>query len=134
MLQSYLAYKKAKEHGAYDALLINRSGCITEGTRTNFFCIKDRTLYSADESEILLGVTRKAVLMAARRGKFSVEERDISFHDLEDYDGAFITSTSSKILPICMIDNYTFVEMPKALSELMNTFDKFLVECGGTLS
>src|SRR3989344_5668234 len=38
MLQSYLAYRNAKENGAYDALLINREGRITEGTRTNFFC------------------------------------------------------------------------------------------------
>ena len=134
MLQSYLAYKKAKEHGAYDALLINRSGCITEGTRTNFFCIKERTLYSPPESEILLGVTRKAVLTAARRGGFSVEEKNIRLYDLADYDGAFITSTSSKIIPIRSIGDHVFGERPEALKELMSVFDNFLDECRGTLA
>ena len=133
MLGSYLAYKKAKEHGAYDALLVNRKSCITEGTRTNFFCIKDRILYSAPENEILMGVTRKAVLMAARRSGFALEERNIGLYDLEDCDGAFITSTSSNILPVHAVDNYTFAETPKALKELIDTFDKFLEECGGRL-
>jgi branched-subunit amino acid aminotransferase/4-amino-4-deoxychorismate lyase len=44
MMRSYLAYKKAKESGSYDTLLINNEGYITEGTRTNFFCIKDKTI------------------------------------------------------------------------------------------
>ena len=30
MLQSYLAYSKAKKLGAYDALLVNRNGFLTE--------------------------------------------------------------------------------------------------------
>ena len=54
MLQSYLAYRKAKEADCYDALLINMEGCITEGTRTNFFCIKEKTITTPPESEILL--------------------------------------------------------------------------------
>ena len=39
MLQSYIAYSKVRETGAYDALLINHDGFILEGTKTNFFCI-----------------------------------------------------------------------------------------------
>jgi len=134
MLQSYLAYKKARERGAYDALLMNKKGCITEGTRTNFFCIKGRTLYSPPESEILLGVTRKAVLIAARREGFQVEERTIGLYDLEDYDGAFVTSTSSKILPVRSVGDHIFTKQPEALKELMSMFDNFLDECRGTLA
>ena len=70
MLQSYLAYKKAREAGAYDALLISSKGCITEGTRTNFFCMQGRTLISPPEDEILLGVTRKVVLKVAKEEGF----------------------------------------------------------------
>ena len=36
MLPSYLAHRDAKAAGAYDALLINRHGNVTEGTSTNF--------------------------------------------------------------------------------------------------
>ncbi len=127
MLQSYLAYKKAKETGAYDALLIDNDGCITEGTRTNFFCIQGRTLISAPEEKILLGVTRKAVLKVAKDNGFDYDERPITWGEMQKYGGAFITSTSSKIIPVCSIDG---VDMPREsaseLRELMQKYDQFL--------
>ena len=134
MLQSYLAYRKAKEVGAYDALLINKKGCITEGTRTNFFCIKEKTLYSPPESQLLLGVTRKAVLKVANDNGFVLQETDIRPNDLKEYDGAFITSTSSKIIPVRSIDGYQLNAPPQTLKELMGAFDAFLRECGGVLT
>ena len=134
MLESYLAYKKAKESGAYDALLINNAGHITEGTRTNFFCMKGKTIFTPNENEILLGVTRKAVLKVARENNSEVVEQNISAADLENYDGAFITSTSSKIVPIRSIDAHVFNAFPPALHELMRLFDEFLATCKGTLS
>lgn len=133
MLQSYLAYRKAKELGAYDALLINRDGHITEGTRTNFFCIKDKTIYTPPEKDILLGVTRKAVLKVAIDNGYEVLEKDIKVDDVENYDGAFISSTSSKIIPIKSIDEKVLNPQPDALVELMDLFDEFLTKCEGKL-
>lgn len=133
MLQSYLAYRKAKESSAYDALLINREGCITEGTRTNFFCIKDKTLFTPEEKGILLGVTRKAVLKVAAQNGYEVVQKEIRLADLRAYDGAFLTSTSSKILPVHSVDECVFGTQPAALKELMRAFDEFLDECGGKM-
>ncbi|MEK7156893.1 MAG: aminotransferase class IV [Patescibacteria group bacterium] len=133
MLQSYLAYRTAKEAGAYDALLIDREGRITEGTRTNFFCMKGRTLFSPDENTILPGVTRKAVLKVAADNGFQVEQKDIRPADLQEYDGAFLTSTSSKILPVHAVDGFQLAEQFAALKELMDAFDAFLEKCGGRL-
>ncbi|OGG80552.1 hypothetical protein A3A39_01535 [Candidatus Kaiserbacteria bacterium RIFCSPLOWO2_01_FULL_54_13] len=134
MLESYLAYRKAREAGAYDALLVNSKGCITEGTRTNFFCIQERTLISPPESEILLGVMRKAVLKVAKERGFEIEEKEILTSDILESDGAFVTSTSSKILPVRSIDSQTQKEPPANLRELMKAFDAFLSECGGSLN
>jgi len=133
MLESYLAYKKAHEAGAYDALLIDRSGRITEGTRTNFFCIKDKTLIGPHERDILLGVARKGVLRVAEAEGFTVKEKDIRLSDLGQYDGAFITSTSAKILPVRRVDAHTFGAPTPALAQLMAAFDRFLSECGGNM-
>ena len=133
MLQSYLAYRKAKQAGAYDALLLDDNGCIVEGTRTNFFCIRSRTLISPPEEKILLGVTRKAMLHVALKNNFTLEEREIQWSDIQGSDGAFITSTSSKIIPVRSIDGQTMAGPPSALRELMRAFDEFLVTCKGTL-
>ena len=132
MLGSYLAYRKARMASAYEALLVNH-GNITEGTRTNFFAIKEKTLYSAPEKDILLGVTRKAVLTIATQNGFRVEERNLRLDDIKEY-GAFLTSTSSKILPIRSIDSLTLREPPLALKTLMFLFDEFLKTSTGTLS
>ena len=132
MLGSYLAYRKARMASAYEALLVNH-GNITEGTRTNFFAIKEKTLYSAPEKDILLGVTRKAVLTIATQNGFRVEERNLRLDDIKEY-GAFLTSTSSKILPIRSIDSLTLREPPPALKTLMLLFDEFLKTSTGTLS
>ncbi len=134
MLQSYLAYAKARDAGCYDALLVNSKGCITEGTRTNFFCIEGHTLISPPENEILLGVTRKAVLEVAKRNGFVLKEMDIPASDLATYDGAFITSTSSKIVPIRCVDSFSFAAVPAELKRLISVFDAFLSECAGVLT
>lgn len=125
MLGSYLSYRKAKEAGAYDALLIADDGTILEGTRTNFFLIKDRTITGAPLKRILEGVTMKHVLQIAREKGYQVREEAIRLADIEKADGAFLTSTSSKILPLTKIDDRTLA-IPDALKELMKAFDDFL--------
>ena len=125
MLRSYLAYRKAKENKAYDALLINQKGFITEGTRTNFFCIKDKTIYTPFEKDILLGVMRKTTLKVALKNGYRIVETNIKIDDLESYDGAFVTSTSSKIMPIKSIDGGP-LNYPETLKELMRLLNNFL--------
>lgn len=132
MLQSYFAYSRARESGAYDALLINHDGFITEGTRTNFFSIKDKTIYSPFEKDILLGVMRKATLKVASENNYQIVEKDIKLEDIKSYDGAFVTSTSSKIIPIKSIDGY-ILNVPHTLIELMTLLNEFLSNCGGKM-
>ncbi len=131
MLPSYLAYKKAKDKNCYDALLLNRHGNILEGTRTNFFTMKDRVLYTAPKKTILDGVTRQTVIAVAKEKGFSIEEWDISLSQLKEYDAAFFTSTSAKILPIHQIDDFVFPSFPSVLRKLMNHYDDFLEKSKG---
>jgi branched-chain amino acid aminotransferase len=126
MLSSYIAYKEAKEKDCYDALLVNREGNITEGTRTNFFAVKGNIIYSPFEKGILLGVMRKHVIDVAKQNGFMVEENNIPFASISEYDGAFLTSTSTKILPIKKIDDFEYPEIPSALKKLMAAFDAII--------
>jgi branched-chain amino acid aminotransferase len=126
MLQSYMAYHDAQRQGAYDALLINREGNITEGTRTNFFAIKGTSIYSPREKDILLGVTRKHVVEVARDNGYTLEEADIALQDLKEYDGAFLSSTSSKILPIKSVDDFEYAAISAELARLIGLFDAFM--------
>lgn len=127
MLPSYLAYREASAAGAYDALLINDEGNVTEGTRSNFFTLKGKTICSPKESDILLGVTRHHVIETAKANGFEVVEKDIPLNNLQNYDAAFLTSTSSKIVPVRTIDELTIQSEPTPeLQELMRIFDSYL--------
>lgn len=132
MLQSYIAYKKAKESGAYDALLINHDGFILEGTRTNFFCIKDKVIYTPRELDILLGIMRKVTLKIALENNYQIVEKNIKLDDIKSYDGAFVTSTSAKIIPVKSI-NGTILNYPETLKELMKLLNDFLESCKGKM-
>lgn len=129
MLESYLAYRKAKAAGAYDSLFVNREGHAIEGTRTNLFGITGKKIVSAPSDRFLDGVTRKHVLEVAAKNGFSYEEKLFSVEDLLAMDGAFLTSTSTNIVPIASIDEKPFSNpVPAALVELMRVFNAFLEE------
>lgn len=125
MLGSYLAYRAAKEAGAYDALLIDRDGCITEGTRTNFLAFRDNNIISPPLKDILLGVTLKYVMTVAKEVGLSIVHEPIPVSALSSIDGACITSTSSKIIPLSRIDALN-IPIPETLKNLMQLYDAFL--------
>ncbi len=109
MLPSYLAYRQARRNDAYDALLVDRNGNITEGTRTNFFVLDGSTIVSPPTDAILSGVTRAVLLETARKEGFNVIERPIPLSSLKRIEAAFLTSTSAKVLPIRQVNEQLLV-------------------------
>jgi branched-chain amino acid aminotransferase len=131
MLPSYLFFTKARKNGHYDAVFLDDDGNILEGTRTNFFVIKDSTLYTAPKEFVLDGVIRQTLIATAKKNGYTVKEEKIPLSGLNEFDGAFLTSTSTKILPIAQIDEFKFPEIPGKLKELMKVYDTFLDESKG---
>lgn len=125
MLPSYIAYKKAKEHGCYDALLIDKQGILLEGTRTNFCTVKEKTIFRAPYERVLEGVTFLTLSTVAKREGFAIVEKEIPIGDITNYDGAFITSTSTKIMPIRQIDTTT-LQIPDTIRNLMRAYESML--------
>ncbi len=133
MLMSYLAFTKAQKNGCYDALLLDKDKNILEGTRTNFFAIKDKTLVTAPKDVVLEGVTRQVVIKVAQENGYSIKEELIPLDSLSHYDGAFLTSTSSNIMPLIQIDDYKFNQISENLKEFMQQYDAFLVSSKGVI-
>lgn len=126
MLPSYLFYKDAAQKGAFDALLLDHLGNILEGTRSNFFAIRDTTLYTPLLEHVLNGVTRQTVIACAREHGYTVREEMISFSTLFSFDGAFLTNTSGKIVPIRTVDGQTFPEIASEIKRLIKLYDEYL--------
>lgn len=86
---------------AYEALLTNESGYITEGSRSNvFFMGKDKKLYTSPAGSVLKGVTRTHVMEICTRLGLAVLEKTVHTRDLADMQGAFITGTTVNVTPV----------------------------------
>ncbi len=100
--------------GAYEALLVDDQGNITEGSRSNIFFLKNGLLLTPPARTVLLGVTRKHVINLCKSMKLQVLEELLHRGEISAISGAFITGTTVDIAPIRSIDDYTIssVENP----------------------
>ncbi|MEW5727642.1 MAG: D-amino-acid transaminase [Pseudomonadota bacterium] len=106
LLPNLLARQSANEAGAFEALLVNDDGHVTEGSATNFFIIgRDGALltHPADQS-ILAGITRANVLAQARTLGLEVGERPFGLDEVATAREAFLTGTTVMVLPVTRID------------------------------
>jgi D-alanine transaminase len=107
LLPNILAKQAAREAGAYEAWLVDDDGLVTEGSSTNAWIVtRDAKLVtrSADHA-ILNGITRLAVIELARGEGLQLEERPFSVAEAKGAREAFITSTTSFVLPVTQIDD-----------------------------
>lgn len=104
LLPNILAKQEAYENGCTEAVLV-RDGFITEGSSSNIFMVKDSQVYTAPLSNhILAGITRLAVKEVAHELNISFVEESFTTAAFYQADEAFLTSTSSEVLPITLAD------------------------------
>jgi D-alanine transaminase len=126
LLPVVLANQKATDENAAEAILV-RDGLITEGTHTNFFTVKDETVFTAPCSKLILGgITRKVVLEFCNKFKIDYREEFINKDDLKNFDEFFITSTTKEITPVVKIDYWEINdgEPGKITKSLQSLFKK----------
>lgn len=106
LLPAALAKQAAKEAGAYEAWLVDRDGKVTEGSSSNAWIVtRDNVLVTRGLSRAILGgITRSAVLELARREGLRIEERAFTVAEALDAREAFVTSTTSFVMPIVSLD------------------------------
>jgi branched-chain amino acid aminotransferase len=107
------------EKNIYEALLVNQEKNVTEGSRSNFFLIRNNELFTAPTHEILEGITRKVLLRLCSENHILFHEKSIKADELLQFEAAFITGTSPKILPVCSIDKLNFNPQHTMLNQLM---------------
>jgi branched-chain amino acid aminotransferase len=101
-------YHKLILEGAYEALLVNRDYCITEGSRSNIFFIKGDTLITAPDKAVLSGITRKHLLEICSENGVNVEFSSVKADKISEYESVIMTGTSPAVLPFYCIDNKFF--------------------------
>jgi branched-chain amino acid aminotransferase len=103
-LNCILACIQAMEAGADEALMLDDRGFVATCNSTHFFIIRKGELWTSGGGYCLAGITRDAVLRAARRAGIPAYEKDFSLFDVYGADEAFCTGTFAGLTPIVKID------------------------------
>jgi len=105
-LNNILAKIEAKKRGAYEAIMLNASGKLTEGTICNLFFHKDGILYTPSlDCGILDGITRGVVIDLAKREDLKVKEGKFTRKDIYSAEEVFITNTTTEVMPVSRVDD-----------------------------
>lgn len=129
LLPNILGKQKAAEAGAYEAWQVDADGTVTEGTSTNAWIVtKDGELVTRQLSHaILSGITRQSVLKIAAEAQVKFVERPFTVAEAKEAREAFLTSTTSFVLPIVTLDGDTIGDgkpgpLSKRLRELYHAY------------
>ncbi|MBR5280482.1 MAG: aminotransferase class IV family protein [Clostridia bacterium] len=118
-----------KKQDVFEALLLNREGFYTEGSRSNLFFVKrgEDCIYTAPSSMILEGVMRRHLLEVCKSLNVPVIQEAISKEEMPLVEAAFLTGTSIKVLPIAVIDGKQYESSAHPLvRKLMQGFDDYI--------
>ncbi len=123
------ANEKIQSENAYEAILVDHNGYITEGSRSNIFMVKEGSLITSPGEAVLPGITRTIIMKAAARLNIQVREERIHYKDINTLDGIFISGTSPKVLPVSMVDGIKFKSAENSIIQmLMTEYDKIAEE------
>jgi branched-chain amino acid aminotransferase len=99
---------KIKEKNVFEALLVDRNGNITEGSRSNVFFVDNEKIFTAPLEQVLPGTTRQIIFELCKKMRINLVEKKIDYRQINNFDAVFISGTSPKILPVSYIDDVKF--------------------------
>ena len=117
------ALQSANDKGCSEAIFLNTSGWLCEGTGTNIFLVIDGVLVTPDlSSGCLAGITRELVIEM-----HAVTERKVSLSEVSMASEAFLTSSTRDVSPISCLDEIFFPDAPgPETTKIMEKFSELL--------
>lgn len=119
------AQDEIKKHNAFEAILVDRNGFITEGSKSNIFMIKGDDVLTSPLKDVLPGVTRAKIIDLCIKNNINILEKQVKYTDIDKLDAAFISGTSPKVLPIKFINDFELNSTKnKILNIIKQEYDK----------
>jgi branched-chain amino acid aminotransferase len=104
-LGSVMAMAEARKRGAYEAVLCDNVGRLTECSSSNFFIVNGRRVATPPLSVGLLeGITRRKVMAILAEAGIGLAEVPLWPIDLAQAEEAFLTSSVRGVVPIVRVD------------------------------
>jgi branched-chain amino acid aminotransferase len=97
-LNNILAKMEANRAGVDEAIMLNQTGLVCEGTSDNIFVVKNGIIGTPPLYDGALGgITRQVVIDLAKDLKIPLEEKSMTTHEILNADEAFLTGTAAEI-------------------------------------
>jgi len=104
-VNSIMAKLEAVNMGYDEALLLDPSGHVAEGSGENVFIVRKGKLKTPPLTSVLEGITRDSVLKIAADMGIGIEEQYFSRDEMYIADEAFFTGTAAELTPIRSLDD-----------------------------
>lgn len=101
---SILALNEALNSGCDEALLLDPTGYVAEGSGENFFLIRNNVIHTPALTSCLEGITRATIISFANDLGIEVIERSITRDEVYVADECFFTGTAAEVTPIREVD------------------------------
>jgi len=128
-LNNVLAKIESNFAGMDEAICLDQSGFVCEGTAENVFIVKDGKVITPPTSTgALRGITRTAVMTLTEKLGYPTVERNITPNELFTADEVFLTGTAAEITPVREVNKRVIGSgKPGPITKrLMQEFDKIL--------
>jgi len=105
-MNSQLAKMESVLSGFDEAIMLDYSGMVSEGSGENIFLVKDDVIYTPHPSlSILSGITRDSVIKLAMDEGIKINEEPVPREMLYLADEIFLTGTAAEITPVRSVDH-----------------------------
>lgn len=116
------------KENVFEVLLVDKDGNITEGSRSNIFLVKDNQLFTSLDEKVLQGITRKKIVKLCDEHKIPLVKNDIPLSEINRFEGAFLTGSSPKVLPIYAIADINFNPGLPLIKKMITLYDEEIRE------
>jgi D-alanine transaminase len=108
LLGNCIATEAAHRAGAFEAILVDSEGLVTEATHTSLIWVRDGHLEGTPEGhEILPGMTRQLILRLIEPLEIPFVATRVTLAELKAADEVILVGTTSEVVPIVRIDEDT---------------------------
>lgn len=104
-VNSVLAMVEARSRGFDEALLMDLSGYVVEGSGENIFIVRNEKLYTPPvHTSILEGITRDTIMKISSDLGIPVVEKPITREEVYTADEVFLVGTAAEVTPVVEVD------------------------------
>lgn len=105
-LNNVLAFQSAMPTKAFESVMLDSKGYITEGTTSNIWIVKNGLVMTPPKtSDLLVGITRRILFEIGKNKNIELVEAMITPEELKSADEVFLTSSTREVLSVSRVDD-----------------------------